>query len=86
VNEEHHDNAPAHSSFLVRNFLAKKETTVVPHPPYYSDLASADFFLLPKLKYILKGRRFDTFAEIQKNLTKDITLKEKNLNRLYLST
>jgi len=29
----HHDNAPTHSSFLVCNFLAKNETTVVPQPP-----------------------------------------------------
>jgi hypothetical protein len=40
----HHDNAPAHSSFLVHNFLAKNETTVLLQPPYSPDLASADFF------------------------------------------
>jgi hypothetical protein len=44
----HHDNAPAHSSFLVRNFLAKNKTTVVLQPPYSPDLAPADFFLFPK--------------------------------------
>jgi len=68
----HHDNALAHSSFLVRNFLAKNETTVVPQPPYSPDLAPADFFLFPKLKSTLKGRRFDTFNEIQKNSTKEL--------------
>ena len=68
----HHDNAPAHSSFLVRNFLAKNETTVVPQPPYSPDLAPADFFLFPKLKSTLKWRRFDTFDEIQKNSTKGL--------------
>ena len=62
-----HDNSPAHSSFLVRNFLAKNETTVVPQPPYSLDLAPVDFFLFPKLKSTLKGHRFDTFDEIQKN-------------------
>jgi hypothetical protein len=30
----HHDNAPAHSSLLVHNFLAKNKTTVVPQPLY----------------------------------------------------
>jgi len=68
----YHDNAPAHSSFLVRNFLAKNETTVVPQPPYPPDLAPADFFLFPELKSTLKGRRFDTFDEIQKNSTKEL--------------
>jgi transposase len=50
----HHDKAPAHSSFLVRNFLAKNETTVVPQSTYSPDLAPADFFLFPKLKSTLK--------------------------------
>jgi transposase len=40
----HHDNEPAQSSFLVRNFLAKNETTIVSQPPYSPDLAAADFF------------------------------------------
>jgi len=56
----------------VHNFLAKNETTVVPQPPYSPDLAPADFFLFPKLKSTLKGRRFETFDEIQKNLTKEL--------------
>jgi len=68
----HHDNATAHSSFLVGNFLVKNETTVVPQPPYSPDLAPADFFLFPKLKSTLKGRRFDTSDEIQKNSTKEL--------------
>jgi hypothetical protein len=33
---------------------------VIPHPPYYPDLASCVFFLLPKMKLKLKGRWFDT--------------------------
>jgi transposase len=68
----HHNNAPAHLSFLVRNFLAKNETTVVPQPPYSPDLAPAGFFLFPKLKSTLKGRRFDTFDKIQKNSMKEL--------------
>jgi len=68
----HHDNAPAHSSFLVHNFLAKNEATIVPQPPYSPDLAPVDFFLFPKLKSTLKGRRFDTFDETQKNSTKEL--------------
>jgi len=68
----HHEHAPAHSSFLVRNCVAKNETTVVPQPPYPPDLAPADFFLFPKLKSTLKRRRFKTFDEIQKNSTKEL--------------
>jgi hypothetical protein len=35
-------------------------------------LAPADIFLFPKLNSTLKGRRFDTFDEIQKNSTKEL--------------
>ena len=46
----HHDNAPAQASLLIHSYLAKHQTSVVPHSPYYPDLAPADFFLFPKLK------------------------------------
>jgi hypothetical protein len=39
-----------HASLLIRIYLAKHHTSVVPHPPYSPDLAPADFFLFPKLK------------------------------------
>jgi hypothetical protein len=38
---------------------------VILHPPYSPDLAPCDFFLFPKIKLKLKGRRFDTNEEIQ---------------------
>ena len=38
---------------------------VIPHPPYSPDFAPCDFFLFPKMKLKLKGRRFDTIEEIQ---------------------
>jgi transposase len=66
----HHENAPAHSSFLVRNFPAKNKMTVVRQPPYSPDLAPVDFFLFPQLKSTLKGCCFDTSDKIQKNSTK----------------
>ena len=41
----HHDNAPAHTAHSVREFLAKKNIPVFPHPPYSPDLAPCDFYL-----------------------------------------
>jgi transposase len=38
---------------------------VMPHPPYSPDLAPSDFFLFPKMKLKLKGRRFVTIEQIQ---------------------
>ena len=49
-----HDNAPAHSAISVRQFLAQKMIAVLDHPPYFLDLAPADFFLFPRLKAAIK--------------------------------
>jgi transposase len=60
----HHDDAPAHMSLLIREFLAKHETTLIPEPPYSPDLTPVDFSLFQRLKSTLKGRRFQTIEEI----------------------
>ncbi|UYV76286.1 hypothetical protein LAZ67_13003262 [Cordylochernes scorpioides] len=61
----HHDNAPAHTSLLVRAILAKNNTLMMPQPPYSPDLAPCDFFLFPKLKRPMKGRRYASLDEIK---------------------
>nr|CAH7756980.1 unnamed protein product [Callosobruchus chinensis] len=72
----HHDNALAHTSFLVREFLTKNNTVMIPQPLYSLDLASCcDFFLNPKLKRPMKGRRYATIEEIK-------TASEKELNKI----
>jgi hypothetical protein len=53
---------------------------VIPHPPYSLDLTSCDFFLFPKMKFKLKGRRFDTTEEIQADSQRLLdTLTDKDL-------
>jgi histone-lysine N-methyltransferase SETMAR len=61
----HNDNAPAQASLVVRQILISTKTTVIPHPPYSPDLAACEYFLFPKMKLKLKGRRFDSIEEIQ---------------------
>jgi len=68
----HHDNVPAHASLLIREFLKKHETAVVPQPPCPPDLAFADFFLFLKLKSPLKGCQFQTVEEIEENSIRDL--------------
>ena len=51
----HHDNASAHRSVLVKDFLAKHNVATLEHPPDFPDLAAADFYLLPLQKSALKG-------------------------------
>jgi transposase len=72
----HHDNAPAHTSLVVRQFLASKNTIVIPHPLYSPDLAPCDFFLFPNMKFRLKGRHFDTIEEIQAESQEVLTLED----------
>jgi len=62
---------PARASLLIRSYLAKHQTSVLPPPPYSPDLAPADFFLFPNLKTTLKGRRFQAIEEIQENATRE---------------
>ena len=64
----HQDNAPVHTAISVRDFLATKQITVLEHPVYSPDLDPSDFFLLPKIKEIFKGRHFDDIDEIRSNI------------------
>jgi hypothetical protein len=58
--------------------------TVIPHPPYSPDLAPCDFFLFPKMKLKLKGRRFDTIEEIQAELQRVLdSLMEKGFQEAF---
>jgi hypothetical protein len=57
---------------------------VIPRPPYPPDLASRDFFLFPKMKLKLKGRRFDNNEEIQDDSPKLLdTLAEKDFQEAF---
>ncbi len=51
----HHDNAPAHASLLVCQFLSRNMITVADHPPYSPYLAPCDFFSFPKVKKVVRG-------------------------------
>jgi len=62
---QHHDNAPAHTALSIREFLAKKNIPILPHPPYSPDLAPCDLYLFCKLKSKLKGHHFGTMENIQ---------------------
>ena len=68
----HDDNARAHSSNLVQQFLAKHKIVQLCQPPYSPDIASCDFWMFPKLKMALKGKRFDDIETIQSNATREL--------------
>jgi transposase len=49
-----------------REFVTDNNMVIVPQPPYSPDLAPCDFILFPKLKMKLKGQRFETVSDIQR--------------------
>ncbi len=61
----HMDNASSHTAALTRLHLNNLGWTILPHPPYSPDLAPNDFWLYPRVKKGLRGRRFTTFAELE---------------------
>ena len=65
----HHINTPTHASCLVQSFLAKHQITQVTQPYCGPDLVPCNFWLFPRLKSLLKGKRFQTISEIQENIT-----------------
>ena len=65
----HHDNAPAHLSNPMQQFLSKHSIALLRQPPYRPDIAPCDFWLFPKLKKPLKGQRFDDKTTVENNAT-----------------
>ena len=61
----HHDNVPAHTLLIVREFLTKNNMTTVPHLAYLPNLAPCNFYVFAKMKLRLKRRRFVSTEEIQ---------------------
>ena len=53
-----HDNAATHKRRDVKAFLKKEKVTELEHPPYSPDLSPCDFFLFPRVKKMLAGRRY----------------------------
>jgi hypothetical protein len=72
----HDDNAPSHTSVLTQQFLAKHKMAVIPHLPHSPNLVPCDFFLFPKMKLKLKGRRFVTIEDIQAESQRVLTEKD----------
>ena len=68
----HYDKAPAHLLMIMCEFLAKNKTVIMPHPPYWPDLAPLDFFLFPKLTAAMKGMLFATIEKIKEKSKREL--------------
>ena len=64
----HHDNASSNTSKMTRQFVEESGLQLLPHPPYSPDLAPCDFWLFPRIKKHLKGKKFDSNSEVEEGL------------------
>ena len=71
----YHDNAPSHSALSIQQFLAERNVSTLEQPPYSPDLAPCDFFLIPKLKGVIKGTRFPGVEAIKRAMTMELRLR-----------
>ena len=55
-----HDNAAAHKSATVQEYLKESGLDVLDHPPYSPDLSPCDFWLFPRLKEMLARHCFES--------------------------
>jgi transposase len=67
-----HNNAPSRNTTIDKQFLVRKTLPFFTTPPYSPDLAPADYFRFPKVKFSLKGRHFSTISDIQNNVTSEL--------------
>ena len=80
----HHDNAQAYSAHVIHAFLAKNNMSLVRQASYSPDLAPCNFWLFPKLKTILKERRFQSREHIMKKSTEELgSIPEKEFKRCF---
>ena len=61
-----HDNVPAHRANLTKETLDELNAVeVLPHPPYSPALAPSDYGLFRSMVHFFRGRRFETFDQVE---------------------
>ena len=73
-----HDNAPAHQSVLVKDFLAKNNVTTLEHQPHFPDLDPVNFYVFLWLESALKGWRFCDATDSIKSVMEELKRLSQN--------
>jgi hypothetical protein len=64
--------------------ISVKNITVYSYPPYSPDLAPCDFWLFPKVKMTMKGKRFESIQDIETATTVQLkTLMKEDLQNCF---
>jgi [histone H3]-lysine36 N-dimethyltransferase SETMAR len=72
-----HDNAPVHKSRVALAALHKVGFNILNHPPYSPDLAPSDYYLFPKMKKELRGKKFTSDEEVKDAVSAHFADKDK---------
>ncbi len=68
----HMDNASPHTALDTRKFLIQCGMKVIEHAPYSPDLAPSDFWLYPRLKKPLRGKRYENLRALKEAVRQEI--------------
>ncbi|GFY22491.1 histone-lysine N-methyltransferase SETMAR [Trichonephila clavipes] len=68
-----HDNARPHNAKCVRQLLWRWRWEELEYPPYSSKISPCDFDLIPKIKELIRGRRFETREDITNAMRQHVT-------------
>jgi histone-lysine N-methyltransferase SETMAR len=61
-----YDNCTVHKARHIREVIDECGFVEMEHPPYSPDLVPSDYYLFPKLKKYLRGRRFSSDEYLKK--------------------
>jgi histone-lysine N-methyltransferase SETMAR len=76
------DNARPHTAALTMQKIQELEAIeLVPHPAYSPDLAPSDYHLFRSMAHFLRGRRFDSVAEVEEGCRQFFASKERDWYR-----
>ena len=79
-----HDNAPAHQSVFVKDFLANGSVKTSEHSQNSPDLVPAHFYLFPTLKSALKGWSYYDATDIITNAIEELkSLSQNGLQKCF---
>ena len=61
-----HDNARPHVAKPVKSYLQTLKWEVLPHPPYFPDIAPSDYYLFWSMAHGLANQQFHSYEDIDK--------------------
>ena len=70
-----HDNARPHVTEPVKTYLETLKWEVLPHAPYFPDIAPSDYYLFRSMAHGLADQQFRSYEDIEKWLDSWIALK-----------